>query len=48
MTPGSQYIMVIGCIFLFTYSLKNNSIGDAGAQALVEGLQHCTKLQNLE
>ena len=30
------------------YSLWGNKIKDAGAQALVEGLQHCTNLQELE
>ena len=30
------------------YSLSWNKIDDAGAQALVEGLQHCTNLQELE
>ena len=29
------------------YSLYNNKIDDAGAQILVEGLQHCTNLQEL-
>ena len=29
------------------YSLYGNKIEDAGAQALVEGLQHCTNLQEL-
>ena len=36
------------CILLFTYSLQGNKIDDAGAQALAEGLQHCTNLQKLE
>ena len=40
--------MVISCFFLFTYSFRENNIGDAGAQALVKGLQHCTNLQKLE
>ena len=50
MTPGSL-VVVISCVsFLFTYmySLDRNSIGDAGAQALAEGLQHSTKLQDLK
>ena len=34
------------CLF-FTYSLYWNYIGDAGAQALAGGLQHCTNLQEL-
>ena len=34
--------------FLFIFSLHQNNIGDAGAQALAVGLQHCTKLKNLE
>jgi hypothetical protein len=29
------------------YSLDGNNIDDAGAQALAEGLQHCTNLQML-
>ena len=33
---------------LFTYSLRGNKVGDTGAQALAEGLQHCTNLQKLE
>ena len=33
---------------LFAYSLRGNKVGDTGAQALAEGLQHCTNLQNLE
>ena len=48
MTPRSL-VVVISCVsFLFTYSLDRNSIGDAGAQALAEGLQHSTKLQDLK
>ena len=30
------------------YSLYGNKIEDAGAQALVEGLRHCTHLQKLK
>ena len=30
------------------YSLWANNISTAGAQALAEGLQHCTNLQMLE
>ena len=40
--------MINHCVLLFTYSLWNNKIGDAGAQALAEGLQHCSNLQKLE
>ena len=29
---------------LFTYSLYKNNIGDTGALALAEGLQHCSIL----
>ena len=29
------------------YSLYRNKIDDAGTQTLVEGLQHCTNLQEL-
>jgi hypothetical protein len=29
-------------------SLKHSNISDAGAQALAEGLQHCSNLQMLE
>ena len=32
---------------LFTCRLNENNIGNAGAKALGEGLQHCTKLQEL-
>ena len=32
----------------YSYSLKGNNIGTAGAQALAEGLQHCTSLQDLK
>ena len=35
-------------VLLFTYSLYGNNIGIAGAQALAEGLPHCTNPQNLE
>ena len=30
------------------YSLYGNKIEDAGAQALAEGLRHCTHLQKLK
>jgi hypothetical protein len=33
---------------LFTYSVGYNRIGEAGAQALAKGLQHCTNLQELK
>ena len=32
---------------IYMYSLWGNKIDDAGAQALVEGLRHCTNLQEL-
>ena len=35
-------------IALIIYSLYENKIEDAGAQALAEGLQHCTHLQKLK
>ena len=35
-------------VLSFIYSLRGNNISDAGAQALAEGLQHCSNLQNLE
>ena len=34
--------------YLFIYSLEGNNIGIAGAQALAEGLQHCSHLQELK
>ena len=39
-------MFVILC--LLTCRLSSNNIGDAGALALTEGLQHCTNLQKLE
>ena len=36
------------CFVVHTYSLTGNNIGVEGAQALGEGLQHCTNLQELE
>ena len=39
---------VSSCVCYSHYSLKGNLIGDAGAQDLAEGLQHCTNLQKLE
>ena len=36
------------CFIVHTYSLAGNSIGDEGAQAMGEGLQHCTNLQELK
>ena len=38
---------ITNCDVIHMYSLYWNQIGDAGAQALVEGLQHCTNLQEL-
>ena len=32
---------------LFTYRLWGNNVGDAGAQALAEGLQYCNNLLEL-
>ena len=39
---------VSSCVYYSHYSLKGNEIGDAGAQALAEGLQQCINLQTLE
>ena len=36
------------CFVVHTYSLQKNNIGNEGAQALGEGLQHCTNLQELK
>ena len=36
------------CVCYSHYSLKGDKIGDAGAQALAEGLQHCFNLQKLK
>ena len=41
-------VMISQCVLLFSYSLQDNKIGDAGAQALAEDLQHLTNLQELE
>ena len=46
MNPRSRVVIIVA--LLFTYSVGYNSIGDAGAQALAKGLQHCTNLQELE
>ena len=43
MNPRSRIV-----ILLFTYSVRYNGIGDAGAQTLAEGLWHCTNLQELK
>ena len=43
MNPRSRIV-----VLLFTYRVGRNSIGEAGAQALAKGLQHCTNLQELE
>ena len=42
--------MTLGFMFYhyFIYSLRSNNISDAGAQALAEGLQHCSNLQMLK
>ena len=40
--------MTRGFDLMFIYSLRGNNISDAGAQALAEGLQHCSNLQMLE
>ena len=40
--------MMISCVLLFTYSLDENNIDAAGAQAVAGGLQHCTNLQTLK
>ena len=45
---GSPNAMISQCILLFTCSLQGNKIGVDGAQALGEGLQHCTNLQVLK
>ena len=36
------------CGLLFKCSLGRNAIGDAGAQAMAESLQHFSNLQELE
>ena len=36
------------CYVVHIYRLQGNKIGDDGAQALGEGLQHCTNLQKLK
>ena len=36
------------CCFAHICSLGKNSIGDTGAKALAEGLQHCTNVHKLE
>ena len=41
------YIHFVRYAHLFTCRLNINNIGDAGAKALGEGLQHYTKLQKL-
>ena len=49
MTLGSQVVVTNNCgLCSHNYSLRGSNIGDAGAQALAKGLQHCTNLQNLE
>ena len=36
------------CLIVHTYSLEGNTIGVEDAQAVGEGLQHCTNLQVLK
>ena len=46
MIKPTQYdIIVMGYIWLFKYSALSNNVGTAGAQAVAEGLKHCTKFQ---
>ena len=45
--PYKEAVWVASSILLLTYSLERNKIDDIGAQALAEGLQHCTNLQKL-
>ena len=45
---GSPRVDKSVCFVVHTYSLRNNNIGVEGAQALREGLQHCTNLQELK
>ena len=40
-------IVINQCGLLITCSLRQNKIGDSGAQALAESLQHCSNLQKL-
>ena len=47
MTPTSK-VKIISCFIVHIYSVGYNSIGDAGAQVLAEGLRHCTNLQELK
>ena len=46
--PYKEAVWVASSILLLTYSLRGNKIDDIGAQALAEGLQHCTNLQELK
>jgi hypothetical protein len=46
MRQGLKIEIIIA--LLLTYSVGFNSIGEAGAQALANGLQHCTNLQELK
>ena len=45
---GSPNVMIGQCFLVRTCSLSSHNIGDDGAQALGEGLQHCTNLQELK
>ena len=45
---GSPCVDKSVCFVVHTYSLQGDEIGDDGAQALGEGLQHCTNLQELK
>ena len=45
---GSPIVMISQCFLVRTCSLSRHRIGDDGAQALGEGLQHCTNLQELK
>ena len=49
--PYDSWISMYGdelFLFVHIHSLRENNIGDAGAQALAKGLQYCTNLQKLE
>ena len=44
---SDELTMFFVYLHVFTCSLFDNNIGDDGAKALAEGLQHCTNLQEL-